>query len=489
MYKTDALKAYVTGFRYDVFVSYAHVDNVPLEGADKGWVTIFIKNLENYLARKLGRNCASIWIDHNLAGNAPLTPEIMNALHETATLVVIVSRGYIASEWCRREREAFLQLVGERANSRIFLVECDKVDKEELPNEFGDLLGYRFWVQDSEGRAPRTLGTPVPRPDEQEYYIPLNNLSRELALELERLKRKAESGNLIESNEEDSADRPSVFLAEVTEDLDHQRQEVKSRLLQEGLNVLPKIWYPHDDLIAYQRALDEDLAKCKLFIQLLSGVSGRKPPTWPNGYTVVQYERAKQAGKPILQWRNRKLDKSVVVDEGHRALLESDTVRESGIEEFKSAVVAEAKREPAPQKSPTKSHDLIFVNTDSTDRKLAQEVSQLLIEHGFWSVMPPERGEPSEIRRDLEGNLQDCDGLIIVYGEATATWVRNQLRQARKVVGQREQPLRCLAVCEGPPPEKDGLAFLLPHLHNLNCRNGLDDRALMEFIECLRRMD
>jgi hypothetical protein len=85
MYKTDALKAYVTGFRYDVFVSYAHVDNVPLEGADKGWVTIFIKNLENYLARKLGRNCASIWIDHNLAGNAPLTPEIMNALHETAT--------------------------------------------------------------------------------------------------------------------------------------------------------------------------------------------------------------------------------------------------------------------------------------------------------------------------------------------------------------------------------------------------------------------
>ena len=116
-------------------------------------------------------------------------------------------------------------------------------------------------------------------------------------------------------------------------------------------------------------------------------------------------------------------------------------------------------------------------------------MSQRLIEHGFWAAMPPERGEPSEIRRDLEGNLQDCDGLLIVYGQTTATWVRNQLRQARKVVGQREQPLRCLAVCEGPPPEKDGLAFLLPHLHNLNCRNGLDDSALMEFIECLRRID
>jgi hypothetical protein len=45
--------AYVPGYENDIFVSYAHVDNIPLSGISKGWVetqgkrtTIKIKGLQ-----------------------------------------------------------------------------------------------------------------------------------------------------------------------------------------------------------------------------------------------------------------------------------------------------------------------------------------------------------------------------------------------------------------------------------------------------------
>ena len=33
---------FVPGYRHDIFVSYAHVDDKPLLGAKEGWVTILV---------------------------------------------------------------------------------------------------------------------------------------------------------------------------------------------------------------------------------------------------------------------------------------------------------------------------------------------------------------------------------------------------------------------------------------------------------------
>jgi hypothetical protein len=179
------------------------------------------------------------------------------------------------------------------------------------------------------------------------------------------------------------------------------------------------------------------------------------------------------------------LDLAGVQDKGHRALLESETVIASGIEEFKRAVVKEATRESPPPPASSK-EALVFVNSDVADQAFAETVKKLLEKHKIGTVLPLRKGEPSDIRKDLEANLQDCDGVIVVYGETHVTWVRNQLRQGRKILAQREQPLRCLAVCEGPPPEKDEIAFTLPSLRNLNFRKGFDEGVLIEFIQCLR---
>lgn len=486
--------AFVPGCEHDIFVSYAHIDNEPLSGADEGWVTILVRNLETVVRQKLGDRARrlDVWTDHELAGNRPFDAAIESALGRTAALLVVMSPGYLASDWCRREREAFRRMVADRrdAGSRVFVVHRDRVDLEKLPAEFGSLLGYRFWIEDGPSRLPRTLGIPLPTPAETEYYSQINQLGTELAQELARMQAgtnvdtpRAAVG-VLQAGGGAPRDR-AVFLAEVTDDLEPRREEVRRYLSQAGFEALPTRYYPRDDRAAFEAAMRADLAQCRLFVQLLSSVAGRKPPAAPDGFPALQYELALAHGVPIMQWRGRDIDPGTVEDAAQRGLLDQDTVRACGIEEFKQALVDELRRAPLPVKS-RRSDILVFVNTDGPDRPLAERIGRMLMDQGVGYSMPLRAGTPEEVRGDLEDNLLTCDGVMLIYGAASAGWVRSQLRQCRKVISQREQPLAALAVFEGPPPDKAGLDLMLPNLQRLDCRSGLDDRSVQPFLHSLR---
>ena len=74
--------------------------------------------------------------------------------------------------------------------------------------------------------------------------------------------------------------------------------------------------------------------------------------------------------------------------------------------------------------------------------------------------------------QDLEANLIDCDGLVIVYGDIPGQWVREQLRLWRRILHRREKPLQALAIYEGPPDPKTPLSMTLPKMQVLDCRRG-----------------
>jgi TIR domain len=138
---------YVPDYDHDVFVSYAHLD----DQGEPAWVTTLVRHLETELRQRLGTKDLSIWVDHNLDGNRPLTPEIIQAIHRSATLIAMMSPSYVASEWCSRERNAFLGFARDCvADGRIFIVRCRDVDPFTIPPEFGDLIGFKFWTQDTD---------------------------------------------------------------------------------------------------------------------------------------------------------------------------------------------------------------------------------------------------------------------------------------------------------------------------------------------------
>lgn len=473
--------AFVPNYKNDIFVSYAHVDDQVEPGADEGWVTTLVKGLKTKLAQKLGRSDAyKLWFDHELSRHVRITPQIMDALKKTAILIVVLSPGYTASDWCQREKEAFLSFIKE-SSSRVFIVERDKIKDEERPSEFEELKGYCFWVQE-EGKPPQTLGTPKPNPDDPRYYELVNDLSYDLAEELHKLKSAAKSPAVKLSEAS-----PTVFLAEVTDDLDLQRDSMKRYLNQAGIRVLPEACYPFDPR-AFKQAVERDLAKCKLFIQLLSGTAGKKPPDLPQGYVNLQFECAKKAGKTITQWRSQDLKITSITDANHRALLQLDTVVATAIEEFKSMVKENILyKPPTSTKKPIEA--FVFVDMESADRSVANEICDILDRHGASYALPMECGKPVEIRTDLEQNMLECDALIVIYGNSTVKWVREHLRQSRKILAQRERPLQALAVYEGPPMPKDNLGFKLPNMKTLDCKEGLNEQELKSFLNNIQKGD
>jgi hypothetical protein len=483
-------------FDSDFFVSYAHVDDQPVAGSDHGWVTNFVRCLKAQLARKLGRSDSyTLWMDHELRNAAPITPQILDRVHRSAMLLILLSPGYVSSAWCRQEREAFFRIIRERDAGNVFVVEVDCVDEVGRPPELSDFNPFRFWSRHQRSGAPRVLGWPLPAPDDHEYYSAVDDLVHEMVDELRRRRAREES---IESLRpalvsgyapelpRAAQTQSTIYLAQVTDDLDAERNNVRRFLEQAGLHVVPRAWYSLEPA-AFRRSATADIAAADIYVQLLSGVAGKRPPDMIEGYAHCQLQLALAAGKPVLQWRSSSLEPSSVEDRDHRTLLEAPTVRAEPIEEFKATICREADRLKLPAADAAEASEaFVFVDMDSSDRVLAEQLCDILDRHGAGYLLPADTEDPGAYRQDLEKNLSQCNALIVIYGATTATWVRNHLLESRKALVNRALPLRALAVFQGPPAPKDRLTVKFPSMTVLDCQQGLDEASVVRFLRGLK---
>src|SRR5262245_52313302 len=138
--------------RFDkhVFISYGHVDNLTASDEEQAWVTRFHEHLRAYLSTNLGRD-AEIWRDDRLRGNTVFETEILNQFPKTATMVSVLSRRYLGSDWCRKEVEAFCRAAERngglviRDKTRVLKVMTQPIapsDRARLPKVLDDALGY-----------------------------------------------------------------------------------------------------------------------------------------------------------------------------------------------------------------------------------------------------------------------------------------------------------------------------------------------------------
>jgi len=493
------MSVYVENYKHDIFVSYALVDNEPFAGADKGWVTTLVSGLKILLGKKLGRPDAfSLWMDYELRGHTSVTAHTIEQLESSATFVLILSPAYLASQWCRLELNAFLTQFG-TDSGRLFVIEHDQTER---PAELADLLGYKFWLADDAGH-PRTLAIPKPNPEEFQYYQRLDDLARQLTDKLKTL-RQAESdrpnyransarslsngensrlletpqfpseaafGNdsasyLIPENREATlaatTDAPTIFLAEVSADLEEQRQDIKHSLLQQGVRILPDKAY---SFATIAQQLQQDLTQCRLFVQLLSDKTA-------NGYPQFQYERAQSAQLAIFQWRNPSLELAAVTDFSHRALLSQSTVIATDLMEFQTYILKQLQPKPANPVFDTDTDALVFVNAAPEDMSLAHQIKDILEANGIGYSLPLEMSsytKPADIRQYLEQNILSCDAIIVLYDNTSVVWVNEQILYCRRMQRRRDQPLKIIAVYNTPVANKPPLNMKLPNMQILDC--------------------
>jgi hypothetical protein len=472
-------------------VSYARTDDQPPSGETEGWVTTLVKKLKNLLVQKLScEEAYSLKIDYSLNGNAQVTSEIIDTIQQTAFLLVILSRDYLASDWCQRERNNFLRMIEKfvRDGSRVFIIELDRLEDKNLPPEFTEVLDYYdFYTVDSEEGHSRVL-MPTIQQDMYRYNNLLTRLSRDLANKFQKQRRRQKHAALADKNIPSISDGGStVFLAGVTDDLETTREEIKASLAKANIFVIPEICY-FNEPEAFEKAVHDNLVRSDLFVQLLGAFPGKRPPGLSQGYVRRQYELAQEVRKRIMQWRSPELDLENIQDPDWYSFLRLETVRALALEDFVSEIIRKLDPPSSPKKGgngDTKPH-LVFVDADTNDSVLAYDICRTLTNFGAECVLPLQSNKPSETREAFEQYVVDCDAMMIVYGGVTPKWVSDQFLAVRRIEWQRERPFGAYAIYDGPPEQKSPVSVMSPRIDILQCRNRIDEQQLGNFIQTIQ---
>ena len=489
--------AVAPGFRHDIFVSYAHADDIPTAGAEVGFVSRLVGDLRTEVRRKVG-NDVDIWWDHQkLARNTPVTPEIMSAAGDSACVVAVTSPAYLRSEWCSRERGAFLELIERRQTGRggaIFMVSMEQIDHGKLPSGFRDLTGYDFYRQVESGRATRPLRVDL-TPDKEPYYNLLSELAQNISNYLEGLKEKKverSPASPVHADEKNN-DKPFVLLTDVTDDLIQRRTEIKNYLEQAGILVLPEKRYSRDDMDLHRSQILADLERSRACVQILGPLTGDRSDH-PRGMAWLRFETIRNAGSkvPFIQWRDPDIPLDSITDPDARELITPASVRTDRLPDFRRWVAEQALKKPD-REAPSVEQGVvsIFINSDLLDRPFGAELAQWFERNGFLVLEPPDAGAGADAREEWETNLKYCDSLMLVYGNTKPNWVKTQLLLSNKV--QRDAPLKKVCVYVAPPvgtsrDKVQDLALRYSGIHYIHNEQSaeLNQPELEQFVNRLR---
>lgn len=477
------MAAYAPQFGWDVFISYAQVDDaVPPALTDHvryGWVTTLAQNLEFKLNQKLGRaGKVKIWRDsRSLAVGDPIDDTLRHDLESSAVMLIILSRAYVHPEcYCRRELEIFEAVTLGRAASegRVFVVGRDGTPIDALPRPFQNSLAITFL--DADGR---TLADPIPNPQERLYFDQVDRLATGLAARLDRFHSVQENTSPQKLSFASDTSNMAVLLGETSPDLLEASVSVRRYLEQAGIRVLPhKLYSRIPD--KHQVSLEADLAECAFFVQLLGPYPWLRMDELPDGYEGMQLGRAVAAGKSVLRWRSRDLNPTAVPDPLHREQLDAANVLAMDLEEFKRTLVDQVRRRMIrkPRAPAANADHYVLLSSSKRDLSVADEIAAELNRTGISYHIVDERTPLDELAQS-----DDYNALIVVYGCCEQDWVANQVRLCRKIMLHRKSdPLRC-AVYIGPPETKEPLRCKPPKIQVIEWRN---QQAWHDFLDWAR---
>jgi class 3 adenylate cyclase len=436
----------------DVFVSYA-------PDLDANWVASFSSRLKQSLGGRLNREI-SMWPAGGIEPGSD--KHALEAIARSTAMAVLVSPGYLSSQRCRQELDAFLAQSGAvPPKERIVVVEAGEgVDRSQWPAALQNFRTQRF-----RATVVKEGASPSPADDSPTaFYKKLDALSTELT---EKLAQKT-------ADSEQADARPAVFLAEVPENAVETREEVKRYLAQMGFRVFPETWYgPSRE--EFRDAMLRDLQRCRVFAQFLGDPPAAPARDLPPDFISLQFEIAKEAEAQTFRWRSRELKANEVKDEAYKKVLLSPDVRSQSLEDAKQEIEKLANRSQSTRKQP-----FILFRASGTDEALALKVLERLRpiadRHNMGYEVADLYGDDDEVLGSA-----DYGGLLILYGSCEPKWVRNKLKESKALLARN---LTAYGVCKGPPPPSNKpLLYVIPGMRDFSTDSEQFDAELEEFVK------
>ena len=517
--------------KYDIFISYGHLDDEDPGGDMKGWVDLLVERLPRLVSNNLGY-LPNIWRDErSLHGNDLLTAAISEGVTTSLLLIPIVSPRYVQSDWCRRELEAFCQSEPPPGSptfrSRIF-----KVIKTPLlfhlakkePEPLRELIGYSFYEMDND--MPVEFGPEVTPTKDPRYWTALRRLAWDVSNMLVTLKhaKEATTGPLVLPTEQtkptvtvtpsvaaatNGGPKKFVYLAETTSDLSSERELVRDELRQRDYGVLPEEKLPAAELQEIQTVVNQSLARCAMSVHLIGKRYGSTPEDNPRSLVCIQEDMAaqhsaKHEGFLRLLWMPQGLMSPPleISDERQKEFVttvqnridERAELLQTSIEDLKTRIVEKlsppvkptaATAAPQPGRPKLKQ---VYLICENRDRTFIRPIKEYLFKQNI-EVITWLDGDAGRTLMDYHHkNLRECDAALVYFGNGDEPWVRKNLEDLEKAYGYgREHDWAASAVYVGAPPndqKEDFLTHLVPYV--IRNFQSFDPNDLRDFVTAVQ---
>lgn len=460
---------------HHVFISYAHIDNLPLSEEQQGWISRFHNTLEVFLSQRLGGK-ARIWRDQKLQGNDIFGDEIVDAFRDTALFFSILTPRYIRSDWCKREVQEFCQYAEKTEGlvlenkSRVFKVIKTPVDWDTaerlLPPVVRQSLGYEFFVQDEQG--PMELDPEFGEDFKQDYLRKVCILANNAApliqrVETEQPEHEAEPDVARALTVATSAEtrKTVVFLASCSFDLRDQRELIEADLRSHGYRVLPEQRLPGEDEAEHRQAVAAVLEQAHLSLHLIGSRYGAVPDG-PSHQSVVEIQNTMAAdrsgshGLPRLIWlphdtSSEQPDQIRFLETMRREaapqrgadllsgpLEELRTVLHTSLDRLENpAPPPPAAAPPGPTKAAAAGR-MLYLICVAQDRKATLPMRKWLKAQGWDVSLPAFEGDASALRETHKVMLRNCRAALIFYGAGDEAWHRTVLMDLLRAPAYRD---------------------------------------------------
>lgn len=294
------------GFKYDVFISYAHIDDEG-EGEEK-WITRFSKKLKTTLEKLVGKPI-EIWIDeNNLRGNHAYDDEIREKIEQSAVFIMCSSNSYINSFYCKQEFNWFysnaenspfgVKVKNMLRISNVLLYDISVPDWASCVNVSS---GYKVYKK----QTSTSIGNP--------FAVNGEDFSNHIQLIAEDIK------NVLQAIAE-TGSRKKVFFANVSKTLTDIKKRVITELTSQNndIEIITEVPPPEEEL-EHDTKVKQILDEACLSVHLFNDLPGRDILGKPETFLQKQADLAISSGTPQLFWipKNLKLTPDDVENNNH----------------------------------------------------------------------------------------------------------------------------------------------------------------------------
>ena len=495
--------AFIPGYEYDIFISYAHVDNFVLAHQADGWIEQFYKNLNLMLAKRFGRlDIVKIWWDNKkLDGGQIFDQSLEEGIKKSAIIICLNSPGYLASAYCKQELDTFYKKaqaektglkIGDR--SRILHVLLNNIPFNEWPTELSGTSGFHFHDAKEATDFGNTFETHASEFKTQMQFVRdavwtlLNNFQKEQTGSA--MMQETVGSILQQSGTEKNKNTFTIYLGEVADTLRTQRKRIVAELEKKGFKVLIGI-PPPDEAVSHEKATIEALNKANLAIHLLDEFPGREIIGDADiSYPQKQTELALNSGIPLIIWMPAETDFSNIEEETYKIFLqnlESGQTVSKGFEFIRGSksTLAQEIIDYAEQlkaflmvKKADKGRLSVLLDTHFNDQLYALDLSKTLLENQIQPFINPQEDDPRK-NIDLMGErLNQVKKLIFIYGSVSKEWVLERMSAALQLIITNNYPIEDFFIYMAPPHKEAGDISLNQRFLKVNVINSSDTPVL-----------